>query len=458
MKKLVTGLTAKAALTMTTLVAAPLAAQEGSGLRGTLSFSQGLEASDNPSLVSDPDGTTITSRTNLGFKLTSETRTEQFQFGVDARFDNVLSGDDSDDDGITSRGANLSYGRQGANSELSFFASYREADLDDETFGFFVDGEFDPDALVIDGGSRRLTSFGGRLEFGREGPFGITVSARASQTDYVDAIDPDLIDTDRTSVDARARFRINPSLTTFVTAGTSEEVEADTLEITRTNQYVGAGVAGEIRTGLTYSTQITLDKSETTVGDSVDSEDDGVGIELKITQEQADGSLSFGASSRIDDAGRLTTASVGRSFDLPLGSLSLSLGLADRDSEDTQVTAGLSYLRETPNGALTASLVQRPGTDDGDATLNTDLSVSFSQELSPVSGWDASLSYSALSPFSSGSGDNRTSASIAYNRELTQDWGLRTGLRHSRISEDGGDSRSSNTLFLNIERDITFGF
>lgn len=458
MKKLVTGLSVTAALTTTTLIAAPLMAQEGSGLRGTLSVSQGLEVSDNPNLVSNPDGTTVTSRTNLGFALTSETRTERFLFGLDARFDSVLSGEDNDEDGVNSRGARLSYSREGANSALSLFARYREADLDDEVFGFFVDGEFDPDALVIDGGSRRTTSVGGRLEIGREGPFGVSVSASRTQSDYIDTIDPELVDTDRTNLDALARFRINPTLTTFVTAGRSEEVEDDAFEITRTISYVGAGVEGEIRSGLRYSTQVTFDNSETQFGDTVVSEDDGVGIELNVVQDRPDGALTFGASSRIDDAGRLTTASVGRSFDLPLGNLSLSLGVADRDDDDTAFTAGLTYLRETPNGALTASLVQRPSTNDGDATINTDLSVGYRQDLSPVSGWDASLEYSALSPFGSGSDDSRTSASIAYNRELTEDWGLRTGLRHSRATEDGGDTRTSNTVFFNIERDITFGF
>ena len=459
MKILVTGLSATAALTMTTLAAAPLMAQEGPGLRGTLSFSQGLEASDNPSLIRSPEGTTITSRTTLGFGLNSETRTERFSFGLDARFDNVLSGEDtSDDSAINSRGARLAYSREGANSALQFSARYREADLDDETFGFFVDGEFDPDALVIDGGSRRTTSLRGVFRYGTESPFGLSLAARTSSTEYIDAVDPDLIDTDTTALDATARFRINPALTALVVAGTSSEEEAEPSNVERTKTYVGAGVEGEIRAGLSYSGQITLDDSETSNNMGVISEDDGVGVTLSVTQEQPDGALTFGAASRIDEAGRLTTASVERAFDMPLGNLAVSLGVADRDDADIEITTGLTYLRETPDGQLRAALTQQPSTNDGDATLNTNLSVAYGQDLSPVSGWDASLTYSAASPFGSGSGDSRTSASISYNRELTEDWGLRTGLRHSRAKDDGGDTRTSNTLFLNIERDITFGF
>ena len=50
--------------------------------------------------------------------------------------------------------------------------------------------------------------------------------------------------------------------------------------------------------------------------------------------------------------------------------------------------------------------------------------------------------------------DNETTASIAYRRELTSDWSMLTGYEYTR--DDNGDDE--NSIFLNIQRDITFGF
>ena len=54
--------------------------------------------------------------------------------------------------------------------------------------------------------------------------------------------------------------------------------------------------------------------------------------------------------------------------------------------------------------------------------------------------------------------DTRGIATLAYNRDLTEDWSMRTGFEHIRITETGAADRSSNTVFFSIQRDITFGF
>ncbi len=455
-----TGLSLTTALTLTSMLTAPAWAQEGSGLRGTLSFSQSIEASDNPELLSSSDGTVLTSRTGLGFRLDSETRTEILRFSLGADLEGELGGDSSSTDGfeLTNKRALIDYARLGANSRLSFGVRVREANVDDEVFGFFVDGEFDPDALIIDGGTRRTTSASATLETGIEGPLGFRIRASTSSTRYTDTLDPELEDSDTISVDTTTRFRINPALTARVIAGFSQKDEDDFFQTERDSTYVGAGLEGELGTGLTYEATVIFDKSETLNGGVVVDEENGTGFELTVVQAQPDGSLSFGASSRVDDAGRFTTAKVGRVYDLRDGGLAVSLGVLDRDNDSVRLTAGLTYSRETPRGEFVANLTQSPGTDDGDAYVNTSLSLAYQQAINATSSWDAEVRYSSANELGGNNDDSRTRASIAYRRELTRDWGMRTGFEHERVAEDGGDTRSSNTLFLSVERDITFGF
>ena len=212
-----------ATLSLTAMTLAPVLAQDGSGLHGTFSFSQGIEYSDNPTLAAVSPGSEFLSVTGLGFNLSSETRAESFSLSIGTSLEGNFDSSSVATDGFefTDTDARVSYSREGANSNLSFGANFREVDIDDDLFGFFVDGEFDPDALIIDGGMRESYGISGRFETGVEGPFGFELRARHNVTNYTGTTDPDLEDWDRTSVDATARFRLNPALSARALAGYS---------------------------------------------------------------------------------------------------------------------------------------------------------------------------------------------------------------------------------------------
>ena len=67
-------------------------------------------------------------------------------------------------------------------------------------------------------------------------------------------------------------------------------------------------------------------------------------------------------------------------------------------------------------------------------------------------------SYFEANELSGTDDDSRTSASIAYRRDITDEWGMNAGLTHTRVDEAGVGDRSRNTLFFNVQRDISFGF
>ncbi len=447
-----------AALSLAAMTAAPVLAQDGTGVRGKLSFSTGLEVSDNPSLVTTPDGTTLTSVTNLGFSVSSETRVDRFSFSVGAGIEGKDGGATTEADALDVRRSNiaLGYTREGINSRLSLSGRYDEANLDDDVFGFFIDGVFDPDALIVEGGTRERTQFSADFSTGIDAPFGVDLSLGLSSNDFVDTVDSELNDSDARRLSAIARFSINPSTTARLT-GKYNRTDVDDLAESRRTQSIGAGVTTQMNTGLEISADLSLDTAETLISTDTEKQD-GVGLSFGVSQPRPDGAISLNLSSQIDNSGRRTSINVSRDFDLPTGGLSLSLGVVDQEDLDLELTTRVEYTREAPGGTLTANLVQSPSTSDGDAFLNTSLGLGYVAPINSISSWSADFSYGAASQFGEEDGDARTAAGVQYSRDLNEDWALNAGLRHVRISEDGEDSRTSNTLFLNVGRDFSFGF
>lgn len=460
MKKTRPGQLTTAALSLVAIASSPVLAQDGTGIRGNLSLSTGLEVSDNPELVAAPDGTTLTSVTNLGFSVTSETKIDRFRFSLGAGIEGDDGGASTEADALDIRRSDLalSYARDGVSSQFSLSARYNEADIDDEVFGFFVDGVFDPDALIVEGGTRRLTRLSADFSTGIDAPFGVDISFGLTSNDYVDVIDPELNDSDSRRLSATARFSINPATTARLTSSYAKTDVDDLVDTSRTTQSIGTGVTAQTRTGLELSADISIDSAETLNANTVIDDEDGLGLRFGVLQPRPDGEIAASLSSRIDNSGRRTSASIARSFDLPNGGLTLSLGVVEQEDQDLEFTTELGYTRVAAGGTLTANLVQSPSTSDGDAFLNTSVGLGFEAPINSISSWSADFSYGSAAQFGEEDGDERTAAGVRYTRDLNEDWALNAGLRHVRITEDGADSRTSNTLFLNVGRDFSFGF
>jgi hypothetical protein len=109
---------------------------------------------------------------------------------------------------------------------------------------------------------------------------------------------------------------------------------------------------------------------------------------------------------------------------------------------------------ELPDGELSAGLTRTASTEDGDAVLGTTVELSYLKEIDPISSWSAELEYVETEDLGLGSADSRSSATLSYSRDITPEWSLSTGYTYAR--DDDGDT--DNSIFLNIGRDITFGF
>lgn len=426
---------------VTLLIAAlssPVLSQEGTGVRGTLSFSQGLEIEDSDFLT----------RTGLGFGITSATRAETFSFTLGTE----LIGDSSDDAdkefSFANQDAQLRYTRQGANSRLDFSALYTEVELDDEV----VEGI--GGTSLISSGAAETKSVNLGLEFGVEGPLGVSLDFSRRDVSYFDTLDPELNDFKTTSLDALANFRIRPSLSLRTRAGIERTDEEDGLDTSTEDSYVGLGVESTTASGLTIIGDVLYDRSETTIAGPIRTTEEGLGIELTVRQDRPNGTIELAMASRIDEDGRRTSAEVKRGYQLRNGAVALSLGVVDQENDDTlRLIGGVSLERDTRRGTLSANVTQEASTSDGNPVLNTNLDLELTQSINSVSSWSAGIGFVSTDE-QGGTYENRSTATISYTRDLTAEWDLNAGVEYSK---DRGES-ASNTFFLNIRRDFTFGF
>lgn len=416
----------------------PAFSQEGTGARGTLSFSQGVEIEDGD----------VASRTGLGFGITSATRTETLSLNLGTEiFGDFGSGAGQTFDAIN-QSAVVRYSRLGSTSRLSFSAQFNEVELEDDVITGLGG------ATVISTGVAETTRFDLGFDFGVGGPVEVETNIGRRKTSYSGTSDPDLTDFETTSADVLARFRISPAVTARARAGITRTDEEDLTSTEREETFIGVGAETTTASGLSVTADILFDRSEVTVAGPSTTVDDGLGIELGVSQARPDGSLGVSLSSRVDDAGRRTSVEVNRDFDLREGALALALGVVDQEGDDNlQLIGEVTLERETKRGVITASLTQDASSSDGDAVINTSVDLGFTQEINSVSSWSAGLGFAAADELG-GEYDSRSTARISYTRDLSTEWDMNAGIEYSKDR----DASSTNTIFFNIERDFTFGF
>lgn len=402
---------------------------------GQLSYGLGVEYDFDDGLEAISD---------VALTLITRTRSETLEFEIGTELFGDYTDDGTNDVDLRDSSARLTYSRQSANSSLRFSARYEETNLADEIV----------DSIITDAGTETATEFQGRYETGIEGPFGLALDARYRERSFSDA-DPELTDDTLASLDALARFRLSRTTDLRARAGIREEDEGDAAGTERRTTYVGLGVGTETASGLSVTGDLFLDQTETTTTTPAsDTTEDGIGVELSVRQAQPNGFLAASVSSRIDESGRRTRADVTRGFDTRTGQLEVSLGVVDQeDADDLQLVGSVDYTLETRRSALSASLARDATTDDGETVLDTSLTLAFRRDINAVSAWETELGYFASEELD-GTDDNRTTARFTYRRDFTDEWSMRTGYEYSK--DDDGDAE--NSVFFNIQRDITFGF
>jgi len=406
------------ALVSGSVISIPALAQDDGrgGLSATLTLAERLELARNRTLTPGGDDLSLQSITTLGYAFRSETRTQTFRFDASLGLNGSWMEGGDPEFSLGERALSLGYAIDGVRSSVDISASATQSDVSflRPLTDFITEGglilpeDFDD---LSGSGTRTDLSFGARLTIRDDAPFGLTFGFDANDTTYRDTNDPDLVDSRRLGLDVRGRFDVNSAIQ--VTAGLRYSTFED-----------GDGGSGD---NVTYSVDATISEPR--------------------------GALSFGASITPTGDGNQIGFDVGRSIDLPDGSLGGNIGLTLLDDGATQLTGGLNYTLERSFGTLTATLDHSVASDAGQTgDVTTSLSLSGSTELTPDVSASLRAGYARFEEAGSDTVTGITDLGATVSYALAPDWSLSGGASYVLRDPSDGPSGASQSVFLTLTR------
>ncbi|WP_300064278.1 hypothetical protein [uncultured Roseobacter sp.] len=429
-------------------------AQDGTppGMVANFGVEQRFEYSDNPDLEVDGDSDFF-GRTILRFGLDSQRAIDRFSLGLGTDIEEGREGRDSVD--LTNSFGTLSYNRQTRSARAGISLSYRESDVTSR----IREEDFDQDGNVIDQteGTRRTYNY--RLDgaIGQEAPIGASFSWGENRIAYSDDADPNLQDSARQDFSGQIDFRITPRITASLTS-LYRDFDARGDGVDRETTGFGSAVRLQASRVDTINIGLSYDRVERS-GDQT-ATDEGLSGSIDWERALPNGALGVNYASDItsNDDGRRSSFSVRRTMQLPRGALSLTLGATGTDSLGTDPLVQADYVHNLPTGTVSVGLSQSVNTDnDNNEEINTRLNAAYNQQVNSLSSFGVSLSFFDRDELGeTGNDAQRFDVSLSYRYALTRDWGLVGGYRHRLSTQDNAEDRSSNTVFLGVERNFSW--
>ena len=381
----------------------PLAlwAQDMGGISLTYGVDSRIAGHDNLDLDTTDERSSVVWDTRLSFGFRTTTQVSWLGLDAGALLRQKLGGDATVENGLINPNIGLTFGRAGVNARIEGGLSLSETDLaNNETLD-----EFDTPA-----GSRRDRSANLQLTWGLDSRVSWRLGATVRNSEFDDS--PGSLD------------RRTLTYTAGATLALSEAMSLD-LGLSR-NDFREDGEDSEITNALNAG----------------------------LTIARMNGTFSFGLSASDTPSGDRTGLTVGRSLELPDGTLSAQIGATRLISGDMALTGALDYSRDMPRGRLTASLsrdVSSSSEDDSEVEV-TRASVGLSQDLTDRARISADLGLAQQSYTDDSQPDIRNiRAGVSFSYELGQDWLATAGLSHVQRRRDGGDA-TDNSVYIGVRR------
>jgi len=448
--------TAGATLLLTTFGAL---AQEGvldAPYQVTLDLKTAFVADTNELLSFSSSDTSYSVQQTVGFGLSTSTSTQQFRFASSGTA--KLSSASNHDVQFTQPNANLSYAREGANSSLTFSASYQQANVADS---YLIADPLDPTIFdsIVDSGTFHSLSGKAALRTGIDAPFGLGVTASYNDITYFNITNPDIYDRTTWTTGVTAYLQYSP-----VTSGTVgvdyEDYTAQNLTNThRETTTYSVGVAHQLARGLTLSGNIGYRTEDTTdLGVTVTDSNSFAG--LSASQAMPNGSLTGSVNVGNQASGEDYALSIGRSLELPSGSLSAVLSATKFPTGGLQYSGNVNYLHELSDGNVNMSLNQVfQQSDTNDVFRVTDASVGYQQQVTETSSLNLGLSLNQSTDLTGAQPTTSLAKlSATYSYALTSDWNLSLGYSHRRSVKESAGTANSDSISVSLSRALAFGF
>lgn len=429
-----------------TTVLSPVAgtAQEG-GVLLTFGIENRLELAHNEALSVPAEGTDVANATSLSFGLSSETAIDRLSFLASgaAIIENAAGGDSGTEFDFGRANASLEYRREVPSALLELSASLRNDDI----------GSFEDLAADDESGTQTDYSLSARLETGRTAALGLALGVEYLATDYVDATDPDLVDTEEGRANAALTLRFSEVATGRIGARYSE-LREETPGTTVTETLVTyAGLDYAVSQRLDLSAEIGYAEIETEDFDVIDRVT-GPDLRLGATYDLAVGTMSARLLVSTDeDDDRRETFEIGRDLETPRDTISARLGVTRADTTGTDLVGFLLWERALPDGSLAFELgrsVSFDDDDDGEIGSST-LSATWLKNISDISSISLDITYEQSN--SDVETIKQLTLEAGYTQRLTQDWNLDTGVGY-RIRDDADGQARSPSVFVALSREF----
>lgn len=379
----------------------------GGGIELTAGIALRFENDDNINLKpSNPDSRQKLS-TIFSFGILSETRTKRFALDLHGqlRYQDG-SGATRTLYGFEKPVVSLAYNQTSAAARFEFTADFRETSLSDISDQITF--------LALDG-TRRKTRVETRLNLRDDRPLGFGIFARTETVRYGGAAAPLQVGYLRRTVGGSVRMDINA---------------ASRLNINLSHALYDADTTGPTRATNSLIAALNIDRKFGT----------------------ATGRLGFTDT----ENGQRMTVSVGHSLMLPYGEQSFSVGVTKGETGTIHAIGSLDLAYDLPRGQLRAGLNRRVTNSDSidSEELRTDLSLSYLQELSPLSDFRMDITWAENDQTHTATSMENTSIGLIYSYDPAQNWQFSAGYKHKIRHVSGLNRASSNSVFLQLKREI----
>lgn len=444
-------------------------ADDSATLEQRFRIEQEFGVGDNLGLQTPSEGTTSLATTRLSYGLESKTRAQELSLAVGAalRFGSIAEGNTTST-GLVDPFVGLRYRRDAANASFSVNGDYRQSDI---SLAAPLWAFLDQDGIVrpprdfsnIRGsGEREAYNFDVELETGTQAPFGLRLFAGTAGTNYIDQTDPSLTNYAASDFGLAALFRFDALTTASVDLFYSTYSNENAVDTERETQTLQLGFDREISpiSGVSLRFGYTdVDTVETNLlsGLRESVRRSGPSGNVGYYREMPNGMANVDFDLIQNQDGERGTLRFSRSITLPNGGLSANIGLTSFDSTDPRAIGGIEWFREYATSNFNFRLTRDVFVDSNDEDRFTNILIAGYEydinEQSSLSA-DLSLSYSEAAPSSEAS--KRGTLLVVYNRELTQDWSMNTGIEYSVLDEEFSGKADSSAIFFGIGRNFDF--
>lgn len=390
-------------LSLALALPAALLAQDGGGVALTFGLDTRVVYRTNPDLTPGNSGSgTTESNTRLTFGLVSATPQATFTLDAATRLRygaRVTNGQT----GLADPSFRIGYARSSAAASFEASASLTRVDLaQDSTVDEFEGAN----------GTRTTRGADLALRWGEDRRVGFGLTGALRDVTYTDA--PGEVDYQRLTLGASMRLDLS-------------EVTALTIGLTEARYDPATG-----------------DTRDTT------------GLNATLSLARPNGAFTLTAGADDTPEGTRARFSLGRSIELPTGSLSAEIGVTRGTSGGAALTGALGYAQELPNGQLTANLSRSvQSSEDADTeTRVTRASIGYSRGLGDRTrlSLDMGLAESRETATDTRTRNGNAGATVSY--DLGQDWVLDGGVRY-RLREETGLERARDTsVFLGLRKTV----